>query len=54
MALLIAVIRGIRGRAGRSLGNFWQRLTRTLLYSAAALHPSAPSLLVSQGVIQTP
>ena len=32
MAVLVAVIRGIRGRGGSELGNFWQDLTRTLLY----------------------
>jgi potassium-transporting ATPase potassium-binding subunit len=53
MAVLIAVIRGIRSRAGRSLGNFWQDLTRTLLYILLPLSIVGALILVSQGVIQT-
>ena len=32
MAVLVAVIRGFASRSGKSLGNFWQDLIRTLLY----------------------
>jgi K+-transporting ATPase ATPase A chain len=39
----VALIRGIVGRSGKSLGNFWQDLVRTILYVLAPL---------SQGVIQ--
>ncbi len=53
MAVLIAVIRGIRSRAGTSLGNFWQDTTRTLLYILLPLAFVGALILVSQGVIQT-
>jgi K+-transporting ATPase ATPase A chain len=53
MAALIAVIRGIRSRAGESLGNFWQDLIRTLLYILLPLAFVGALILVSQGVIQT-
>src|SRR5207244_12542890 len=32
IAGVIALIRGLPARSGRSLGNFWQDLTRVLLY----------------------
>jgi len=53
MAVLIAVIRGIRGRAGTSLGNFWQDLTRGLLYILLPLAIVGALILMSQGVVQT-
>ena len=53
MAVLVAVIRGIRSRAGKSLGNFWQDITRTLLYILLPLAIVGALILVSQGVIQT-
>ena len=53
MAVLAAVIRGIRGRGGGSLGNFWQDVTRTLLYILLPLSTVGALILVSQGVIQT-
>ena len=52
MAVLVAVIRGIRSRAGSSLGNFWQDLTRTLLYILLPIAFVGALVLVSQGVIQ--
>ncbi len=53
MAVLAAVIRGIRARGGSSLGNFWQDTTRTLLYILLPLSIVGALILVSQGVIQT-
>ncbi len=53
MAVLVAVIRGIRSRAGKSLGNFWQDITRTLLYILLPLAIVGALILVSQGVIQS-
>ena len=53
MAVLIAAIRGFRGRATHALGNFWQDLTRTLLYILLPLSFLGALILVSQGVIQT-
>ena len=32
IVVAVALIRGIIGRSGKSLGNFWQDLVRTILY----------------------
>ena len=48
----VALIRGIIGRSGKSLGNFWQDLVRTILYVLAPLSVFAAIVLVSQGVLQ--
>jgi len=48
----IALIRGISRRSGKSLGNFWQDLVRTLLYVLMPLAVIGALVLVSQGVIQ--
>jgi len=48
----VALIRGIVGRSGKSLGNFWQDLVRTILYVLAPLSIFAAIVLASQGVIQ--
>jgi potassium-transporting ATPase potassium-binding subunit len=53
MAVLVAVIRGFVGRSGKSLGNFWQDLVRSLLYVLVPIAFVAALVLVSQGVIQT-
>jgi K+-transporting ATPase ATPase A chain len=53
MAVLAAVIRGFASRGTRELGNFWQDLTRTLLYILLPLSFVGALVLVSQGVIQT-
>ena len=53
MAVLAAVIRGFARRSGAALGNFWQDLTRTLLYVLLPLSLVGALVLVSQGVIQT-
>jgi K+-transporting ATPase ATPase A chain len=53
MAVLAAVIRGFASRGTRELGNFWQDLTRTLLYILLPLSVIGALVLVSQGVIQT-
>jgi potassium-transporting ATPase potassium-binding subunit len=52
MAVLAAVIRGIASRGSTSLGNFWQDLTRTLLYILLPLSFVGALILASQGVIQ--
>ena len=52
ISVAIAVIRGFAARSGSSLGNFWQDLTRTLLYVLLPLAFLAALVLVSQGVIQ--
>jgi K+-transporting ATPase ATPase A chain len=51
IVVAVALIRGIVGRSGKSLGNFWQDLVRTILYVLAPLSVFAAIVLVSQGVI---
>jgi potassium-transporting ATPase potassium-binding subunit len=52
IAVLVALIRGLAARSGRSLGNFWQDLTRILLYVLLPISVVGALFLVSQGVIQ--
>ena len=58
IVVAIALVRGIvgpaprpKGVAGKSLGNFWQDLVRTILYVLAPLSVFAAIVLASQGVI---
>lgn len=51
IAVAIALIRGIVGRSGKSLGNFWQDLVRTVLYVLLPISVIAAIVLASQGVI---
>ncbi len=53
IAVLIAVIRGIVSRTGRELGNFWQDLTRAVLYILLPISFVAAIVLISRGVIQS-
>jgi K+-transporting ATPase ATPase A chain len=53
MAVLVAVIRGFVSRGSSALGNFWQDVTRTLLYILLPLSFVGALVLVSQGVVQT-
>ncbi|MGE5636315.1 MAG: potassium-transporting ATPase subunit KdpA [Nocardioidaceae bacterium] len=53
MTVLVAVIRGFASRGTAKLGNFWQDLTRTLLYILLPLSVVGALVLVSQGVVQT-
>src|ERR1039458_9875109 len=48
-----ALIRGIVGRSGKGLGNFWQDVVRTVLYVLLPISVIGAVVLVSQGVIQT-
>jgi len=52
IVVAVALIRGIVGRSGKSLGNFWQDLVRTVLYVLAPISVIGALVLVSQGVIQ--
>jgi potassium-transporting ATPase potassium-binding subunit len=52
IVVAVALIRGIVGRSGKSLGNFWQDLVRTILYVLAPISVIGALVLVSQGVIQ--
>src|SRR3984957_18445605 len=53
ICVAIALIRGILGRNGKGLGNFWQDLVRTILYVLLPISVIGALVLVSQGVIQT-
>jgi K+-transporting ATPase ATPase A chain len=52
IAVAIALIRGIIGRSGKSLGNFWQDLVRTVLWVLTPLAIVVALVLVFQGSIQ--
>src|SRR3984885_7106832 len=51
IVVAVALVRGIIGRSGKSLGNFWQDLVRTILYVLAPLSVLIAIVLISQGVI---
>ena len=52
IVVAVALIRGIIGRSGKSLGNFWQDLVRTILYVLTPLAIVYALVLVFQGSIQ--
>jgi K+-transporting ATPase ATPase A chain len=52
IAVLVALIRGIISRSGKSLGNFWQDVVRILLYVLLPMAIVGALFLVSQGVIE--
>jgi potassium-transporting ATPase potassium-binding subunit len=52
IVVAVALVRGIISRSGKSIGNFWQDLVRTILYVLAPLSVLIAIVLVSQGVIQ--
>jgi potassium-transporting ATPase potassium-binding subunit len=52
IAVAVALIRGIISRSGKSIGNFWQDVTRTILYVLLPLSFVIALLLVFQGSIQ--
>lgn len=52
MAVLVALIRGLVRRESSTVGNFWEDLTRTILYILLPLSFLLSIFLVSQGVIQ--
>jgi potassium-transporting ATPase potassium-binding subunit len=51
IVVAVALVRGIVGRTGKSLGNFWQDIVRTILYVLAPLSVFVALVLASQGVI---
>jgi potassium-transporting ATPase potassium-binding subunit len=51
IVVAVALVRGIIGRSGKSIGNFWQDLVRTILYVLAPLSVLGALVLASQGVI---
>jgi len=52
LAVALAVVRGIAGKA-RTIGNFWQDLTRSIVRVFAPLSIIAALVMVSQGAVQT-
>ena len=53
MVVAVALIRGIASRSGKSLGNFWQDLIRTILYVLLPMSIVIALVLIFQGSIQT-
>ena len=51
IVVAVALVRGIVGRTGRGLGNFWQDLVRTILYVLLPISFVSALVLISQGVI---
>ncbi len=51
IVVAVALIRGIVGRSGKSIGNFWQDLVRTVLYVLGPISVLGALVLASQGVI---
>jgi len=51
IVVAVALVRGIIGRSGRGIGNFWQDMVRTILYVLAPLSVIGALVLASQGVI---
>jgi len=52
MAVLVALVRGLRAAEARELGNFWVDLTRSTLWILLPLSLVLAPVLVSQGVVQ--
>jgi K+-transporting ATPase ATPase A chain len=52
IAVAAALVRGIIGRSGKGLGNFWQDIVRTVLYVLTPISVIGAIVLMSQGVIQ--
>jgi len=52
IAVAVALIRGIIGRSGKSIGNFWQDLIRTVLWVLTPIAFVVALVLVFQGSIQ--
>lgn len=53
LSVLLALIRGITKRQGKTIGNLWVDLTRSVLYVLMPLSIILAILLISQGVVQT-
>jgi K+-transporting ATPase ATPase A chain len=51
IVVAVALVRGIVGRSGKSIGNFWRDLVRTILYVLTPISVIGALVLVSQGVI---
>ncbi len=52
IVVAVALIRGIIGRSGKSIGNFWQDIVRTVLWVLMPISIVVALILVFQGSIQ--
>lgn len=52
IAVLLALTRGFTGKNGKSIGNFWVDMTRSVIYVLLPLSIVLSVILISQGVIQ--
>ncbi|HUA12190.1 MAG TPA: potassium-transporting ATPase subunit KdpA [Solirubrobacteraceae bacterium] len=52
IVVAVALVRGIIGRSGSGIGNFWHDMTRTLLYVLVPISIVGAIVLMSQGVLQ--
>ncbi len=52
MCIAVALIRGFTRHTSQTIGNFWQDMTKSVLYILLPISIVAALLLVSQGVIQ--
>jgi K+-transporting ATPase ATPase A chain len=52
IVVAVALVRGIIGRSGNSLGNFWQDMVRTVLWVLTPMSIVIALVLVSQGSIE--
>jgi K+-transporting ATPase ATPase A chain len=52
IVVAVVLVRGIIGRSGKSIGNFWQDMVRTVLYVLSPIAVLGAIVLMSQGVIQ--
>lgn len=53
MSVLFALVRAFCGEKKKLIGNFWQDLTRSLVYVLVPLSVIVTIILMSQGVVQT-
>jgi potassium-transporting ATPase potassium-binding subunit len=53
IAVLVALVRGFVRHSGKTIGNFWVDMTRSVLYVLLPLSILLAVILVSQGVVQT-
>jgi K+-transporting ATPase ATPase A chain len=53
MAVLVGLVRGLRGVRGKTIGNFWVDMNRSILYILLPISIVLSLLLVWQGVPQT-
>ncbi len=52
ITVAVALVRGIVGRSGKGIGNFWQDIVRTVLYVLTPISVIGAIILMSQGVIE--